>query len=113
MATQDHLVHQYTRIILKLTGEQIVNHTVKKGNPLTANDVRVFGENIRSRTERVALIMELLAVRGFSFRTGKDVVYAETTDCEAQAAKYYLLENGIQDREFQVYSEFTRKWGIM
>lgn len=63
--------------------------------------------------KRQASILELLAGCGFVFHRKKNKIIAESTAMEAQAAKSYLLEQGIEADEFQVYLEYTRQWGML
>ncbi|SDF08432.1 hypothetical protein [Sporolituus thermophilus] len=114
MAKNDRsMVHHLTRITLKLLDDPIPFDLVRKAQPPSAKDVRAFGRQLGNRAERVAKMMELLAAKGFTFTAGKDCIYADSAEMEAQAVKRYLLENGFQDQEFQVYLEYVRKWGIM
>ena len=107
--TVDHL----TRIILYLVDEPMPYDILTKDEPLSPVTVRRLASHLAQRLQRVAAMMELLAPRGFSFRQDKNCIYAESTEMEAQEAKRYLLANGFQDKEFQVWLEYTRKWGMM
>ncbi|EAX47848.1 conserved hypothetical protein [Thermosinus carboxydivorans Nor1] len=107
------MVHHLTRITLKLLDDPIPFDLVRKADPPSAEDVRAFGRQLSNRAERVAAMMELLAAKGFTFSAGKDCIYADSKEVEAQAAKRYLIEHGFHDQEFQVYLEYVRRWGIM
>ena len=107
------MVDHMTRIILKPVEEPFLFGHFSKNHVIDAQIVRNFGLQLQRRTERVALIMELLGVKGFVFSFHKNVIFADSSVMEAQEAKEYLLENGFHDQEFQVFLEYGRKWGIM
>lgn len=107
------MVNHLTRIILKLIDEPIPYEVITKIDQLTPDTVRQFGGLLASRAERVAQMMEALQERGFTLKFEKDRVVADSSEVEAQDAKAYLIARGFQDREFQVYLEYARKWGVM
>jgi hypothetical protein len=54
-----------------------------------------------------------LAGLGFAVRRGRRGWVADSTEVEGQAVKTYLRGRGFADREFQVFVEFVRRWGIL
>ncbi|EIW17159.1 MULTISPECIES: hypothetical protein [Pelosinus] len=108
------MVEYITRITMKVINrEELDTNNLKKVSEIDANCVRSFGHQLAERSERVAAMMERLAEKGFTFTANQDSVIAESTKVEAQAAKIYLLQEGFHDSEFQVYLEYTRKWGML
>jgi hypothetical protein len=65
------------------------------------------------REPRAEAIVRALAERGFSVRPERRRLVAESTSVEAQDAKRALLARGFRDREFQVYLEYVRQWGVL
>ncbi|WP_378953711.1 hypothetical protein [Pelosinus sp. sgz500959] len=107
------MVDHMTRIILKPVEEPVFFGHFPKNHEVDARSVRDFGLQLQHKAERVALMMELLAVKGFAFSFHKNAIFADSSVMEAQEAKEYLLENGFHDQEFQIFLEYGRKWGIM
>ncbi len=62
---------------------------------------------------RAAEMARALATRGFSIHIERHHFVAESTSVEAQEAKRYLRALGYDDREFRVFVEYVRKWGIL
>ncbi len=54
-----------------------------------------------------------LAAVGFSIRRDRRRIVAESTVVEAQEAKRALLALGFRDREFRVFLEYVRQWGVL
>ncbi len=108
------MVEYITRITMKVINrEELDTNNLKKVGEIDVDCVRSFGHQLAERSERVAAMMERLAEKGFTFTANQDSVIAESTKIEAQAAKIYLLQEGFHDSEFQVYLEYTRKWGML
>ena len=113
MNSNNRTVNHLTRVILQLINDPIPYHLLDQADGVTPQAVRNLGNHLQYRLERVAGMMELLALRGFVFHRGKNCIYAESDEVEAQEAKQYLLKNGYADREFQISLEYIRKWGMM
>ena len=64
-------------------------------------------------TPRAEELVRALAERGFSVRRERRRLVAESTVVEAQEAKRALLALGFRDREFQVFLEYVRQWGVL
>ncbi len=62
---------------------------------------------------RAAEMARALVARGFTVRIERHRFVAESTAVEAQDAKRYLRALGYDDREFRVFLEYVRKWGIL
>lgn len=107
------VVNHLTRIILHLVEEPAPFAKVDLPDSPSAANVRLLGERLKERAERVAAMMEALAAKNFTFRFNKDRIFAESNEVEAQEAKKYLLSLGFQDTEFQVFLEYVRKWGML
>ena len=63
--------------------------------------------------ERAADVIRALAAWGFSLRRDGDRLVAESDRVEAQDAKRYLRSLGFRDREYQVFLEYVRAWGVL
>ena len=72
-----------------------------------------FAEQIAARPRRIAGMVAALTRKDFTISFQKDRIYAHSTEVGAQAAKNYLIEQGYQDHEFEIFLEYTRSWGIM
>ncbi len=108
------MVEYITRITMKLIKrDELDTNNLKNVSEVDANCVRSFGHQLAGRSERIAGMMERLAKKGFTFTAKQDSIIAESTKVEAQTAKRYLLQEGFHDSEFQVYLEYTRKWGVL
>lgn len=62
---------------------------------------------------RAAELATALAARGFLVRVERRRLVAESTAVEAQEAKAWLRARGFEDREYQVFLEYVRQWGIL
>ena len=62
---------------------------------------------------RAAEMARALASRGFAVRLERRRFVAESDTVEAQEAKAYLRARGFEDREFQVFLEYVRRWGVL
>ena len=107
------MVDHVTRIILKPVEEPSLCSQVLKNEVVDAKAVRDLGLQLQQRTERVAVMMELLAAKGFIFSFKQGSIFADSSVMEAQEAKKYLQDNGFLDQEFQIFLEYGRKWGTM
>ena len=111
--SNNRTVNHLTRVILQLVDDPVPYQILDQADQVTPQGVRNLGNHLQYRLERVAGMMELLAVRGFVFHRGKNCIYADSEEVEAQDAKQYLLKNGYLDKEFQIWLEYIRKWGMM
>jgi hypothetical protein len=68
---------------------------------------------VDASAERSADIVRALALHGFAVRRDGRRLVAESDRVEAQDAKRYLRSLGFRDREFQVFLEYVRAWGIL
>lgn len=62
---------------------------------------------------RASELAAALAARGFDVRRDGRRIVADSTEIEGQHVKAYLRSSGFADREYQVFVEFVRKWGIL
>ncbi len=62
---------------------------------------------------RAGALADALAARGFSVRRERARFVAESDAVEAGEAKRQLLALGFRDREFQVFLEYVRQWGVL
>jgi hypothetical protein len=106
------MVEYITHIIMKVVDKEKLDNN-SGANTIDAHSIRNFGSQLAERSERVAAMMEILAEKGFTFTANIDSVIAKSKTIEAKDAKLYLLQNGFLDIEFQVYLEYTRKWGML
>ncbi len=65
------------------------------------------------RSPRADQIAGALAARGFSIRRERDRIVAESEAVEAQEAKRHLRSLGVPDREYRVFLEYVRRWGVL
>lgn len=65
------------------------------------------------RAERAADLVAALAAFGFAVRRERGRLVAESDRVEAQDAKRYLRALGFADRDYQVFLEYVRAWGIL
>jgi hypothetical protein len=68
---------------------------------------------VDSGAERAADLVRALALQGFSVRRERDRLVAESDRIEAQDAKRYLRSLGFPDRDYQVFLEYVRAWGVL
>jgi hypothetical protein len=68
---------------------------------------------VDSSAERATDVVRALALQGFSVRRERDRVVAESDRVEAQDAKRYLRSLGFRDRDYQVFLEYVRAWGVL
>lgn len=102
------LVDYNTRVILR-----VIDKVVCKFSVLVPEDVRKKGQDFMQRTERIAKMMEVLAKHGFTFKGDDGVIYADSETVGAQEIKKILSSNGFRDNEYQIFLEYTRRWGMM
>jgi hypothetical protein len=69
--------------------------------------------SVDAGSPRAAELAAALADLGFVVRRDRSGFVAESTKVEGQAAKAYLRGRGFADREYQVFVEFVRKWGVL
>lgn len=58
-------------------------------------------------------IVRALSELGFTAHEEGDRTFAESSTVEACEVKRHLRELGFEDRQYQVFVEFVRKWGVM
>ncbi len=63
--------------------------------------------------ERAPDLVAALAAFGFVVRREGGRVVAESDRIEALDAKRYLRALGYRDREFEVFLEYVRRWGVL
>ncbi len=68
---------------------------------------------IDPRAERATDLVRALAAFGFTVRTERARLVAESDRVEALDAKRYLRSLGFADRDYQVFLEYVRAWGIL
>jgi hypothetical protein len=66
-----------------------------------------------ARAARADALAGALADLGFAVRRERRGLVAHSAEVEGQAVKAYLRGRGFEDREFQVFVEFVRQWGIL
>ncbi len=106
------MVDYTTRVIISLKDiEQVKKQTI--GTQPSPESLRNYGKLAAAAAERAAAILEVLAAAGFTFSAKKDYIYADSEAVEAVAAKRLLAEHGVADKEYQIYLEYRRQWGVM
>jgi hypothetical protein len=65
------------------------------------------------RSPRAEALAAALAALGFEVRREARRVVADSTEVEGQVLKAQLRGRGFEDREYQVFVEFVRQWGIL
>jgi hypothetical protein len=68
---------------------------------------------LHASAERTEAAVTALGAAGFAIRRTADGIVAESSKVEAQEAKRWLRALGLQDREFQVFLEYVRRWGVL
>jgi len=106
------MVDYITRVIISLKDIDQVRTQLIATAP-TPEDIFAYGKTIAATTARMADMMEVLAAAGFVFSAKKDYIYADSEIVEAAAVRSLLAERGFADREYQIYLEYRRQWGVM
>ncbi len=65
------------------------------------------------RAARAADLARALAAFGFTVRPEGRRLVAESDRVEALDAKRYLRSLGFADRDYQVFLEYVRQWGVL
>ena len=65
------------------------------------------------RSASADALASALADHGFAVRRERRRIVADSTLVEGQDVKAYLRGRGFQDRDYQVFVEFVRKWGVL
>ncbi len=68
---------------------------------------------VDARAPRAVDLASALTELGFEVRRERRRIVADSGDVEAQALKAELRGRGFADREYQVFVEFVRRWGIL
>lgn len=68
---------------------------------------------VRSGAPRAGDLAAALAALGFTVRAAGRRVVAESTAVEAQEAKRALRARGFADRDYEVFLEYVRRWGVL
>jgi hypothetical protein len=106
------VVTHLTRVALSLMPEAEVFNELY-AQELTPDIVRQVGKLKAQRAERVAAMMELMTDQGFIFQRDKQIILGYSNTIEAYEIKRDLIRAGFADREFQIYLEYTRGWGML
>lgn len=62
---------------------------------------------------RAAALGRVLADLGFTVQAGRRRLVGESSDVEAQDARRRLRALGFADREYRVFLEYVRRWGVL
>ncbi len=106
------MVDYTTRIIINLKDLEPVRQPSPAAAPSPAS-LRSYGKSVAAAAERAAAMLEVLGAAGFSFTAKKDLIYADSESVEAVAARRLLADHGFADREYRIYLEYRRQWGVM
>lgn len=106
------MVNYTTRVIINFKQLEQAGRQYLPAQPSPEN-LRAYGQGIAAAAERAAVMLEVLAAAGFSFTMKKDFIYADSETVEAVEAKRLLRQQGVSDREYQIYLEYRRQWGVM
>ncbi len=68
---------------------------------------------VDARLERAAALSSALAARGFAVRRERQRIVAESAVVEAGDAKAYLRALGFPDRDYRIFLEYVRQWGVL
>lgn len=112
MNSNNLMVNHITYVILKLNIEQPPYYLLS-GSQVNHAAILEFAEQLAARPRRVAGMVDALTGKNFTISFKKDRIYAHSNEIGAQEAKKYLIEQGYQDHEFEIFLEYTRSWGIM
>ena len=75
--------------------------------------LRTLGSDINRRLQKLADSMERLIAIGFTVKWEKGAITAYSRSISATEAKRLLTESGLRDRDFRIYLEYERGWGMM
>lgn len=64
-------------------------------------------------TPRGLALARALEGCGFRLRVHRRRIIAESTTVGAQEVKTFLRAAGFEDREYQVFLEYVRQWGVL
>lgn len=107
------VVTHLTQVVFHLDDRRIVETAALPRQNIGPAAARRFGVLMLERVNRIAAMMELLAVHGFYFERKGPVIHGYSHEIEAYEAKRILLEAGFRDCEFQIILEYTRGWGML
>jgi hypothetical protein len=68
---------------------------------------------VDTRSPRAEDLAAALGELGFAVRRERRRIVADSSEVEGQETKTRLRERGFEDREYQVFVEFVRRWGIL
>lgn len=106
-------VNHNTRVTLKLPPVWKPDHSITAMPDVNRDEILAYGEACNSRCVRAVEMMDFLEKLGFRISSGKDCLFADSTEMEAKDVKLRLIAAGFHDREFQIVLEYTRKWGML
>lgn len=106
------MVNYTTRVIISSKNIDKLKKELFAVTPTPA-DLRNYAQEVTKASERMAVMLEILADNGFQIGTKKDCVYADSESVEAVDARRLLSERGFADNEYQIYLEYRRQWGVM
>lgn len=105
--------------------QPIVNHIIRVSIDLAAymmagavphsrlTNLRLFGGIVNNRLHQLADALEQLTASGFSVEWEKGIINAYSRKATPYETKKLLAECGLQDRDFRIYLEYERSWGIL
>lgn len=106
------MVNYTTRVIISLKDIDQSRKQIIGTAPVPEN-LFAYGKTIAAASARIAGMMEVLADAGFVFTAQTDCIYADSETIEAATVRSLLAERGFADREYQIYLEYRRQWGVM
>lgn len=106
------MVDYTTRVILSLKDIELIKKQTIGIQP-SPESLRQHGRLTAAAAERAAAMLEVLDEAGFVFTVKKHCIVADSETMEAAAVKRLLAERGFADREYQIYLEYRRQWGVM
>jgi hypothetical protein len=68
---------------------------------------------VDASTQRGLALARVLEGSGFALRVHRHRIVAESSVVGAQAAKALLRAAGFEDREYHVFLEYVRQWGVL
>ena len=105
------LVNHTLRVSIDLYAFMMANSDIQ--SDLQPINLRALGGDINNRLQKLADTVEGLIATGFTVNWEQGAIVAYSRSISAADAKGLLAENGLRDRDFRIYLEYERGWGMM
>lgn len=75
--------------------------------------LQAYTSSLHAKLARLETIVALLTKHGFKFIRQKRKIIAYSDSVEAYEIKNILHEADINNHEFSIHLDYTRKWGVL